>query len=66
MYNLEYWGMAYLGEVEALGSPTDLNEVSEAKLFSEFPENLPNPGPFGNQSKALYQAAMRQLSGAND
>ena len=64
MYNLEYWGIAYLGEIKELGSPTDLNEVSEAKLFSEFPENLSNPGPFGNQSKALYQAAMCKLSEA--
>lgn len=62
MSDLEYWGIAYLGEIKALGNPSDLNEVSEAKLFSEFPENLSNPGPFGNQGKALYQAAMRRLS----
>lgn len=61
MYNLEYWGIAYFGEIEALGAPSDLNEVSEAKLFSEFPENLSDPGPFGNQGKALYQAAVRKL-----
>lgn len=66
MYNLEYWGIAYLGEIKELGSPSDLNEVSEAKLFSEFPENLSNPGPFGNQGKALYQATMRKLLEAND
>ena len=44
MYNLEYWGIAYLGEIKELGIPLDLNEVSEAKLFSEFPENLSDPG----------------------
>ncbi len=66
MYNLEYWGIAYLGEIKALGSPTDLNEVSEAKLFSEFPENLCDPGPFENQGRALYQAAMCKLSEAID
>ena len=62
MYNLEYWGIAYLGEIETLGTTSDLDEVSEAKLFTDFPENLSNPGPFGNQSKALHQAAMRKLS----
>lgn len=62
MFNLEYWGIAYLGEVEKLGSPLDTNEVSEAKLFSHFPENQSKPGPFDNQSKALYLAAMRKLS----
>ena len=62
MYDLEYWGIAYFGEIKELGMPSDLNEVSEAKLFSEFPENLSNPGPFGNQSRALYQAVMRKLS----
>lgn len=66
MYNLEYWGVAYLGEIEALGNPTDLNEVSEAKLFSSFPENPSKPGPFGNQGKALYQAAMHKLSEMNN
>ena len=65
MYNLEYWGMAHLGEIKELGSPLDLNEVSEAKLFSDFPENPSNPGPFGNQGKALYLAAKRKLSEAN-
>ena len=65
MYNLEYWGIAYLGEIKTLGNPTDLNEVSEARLFSSFPENSDNPGPFGNQSKALYHAAMRKLSEAS-
>ena len=62
MYNLEYWGIAYLGEIEALGRPFDLEEVSEARLFSHFPENPNNPGPFENQSKALYLAALRKLS----
>ena len=62
MFDLEYWGIAYFGEIEALGNPLDLEEVSEASLFSHFPENLTNPGPFGNQSKALYLAAMRKLS----
>ena len=66
MYNLEYWGIAYLGEIETLSNPTDLNEVSEASLFSSFPENPFKPGPFGNQGKALYQAAMGKLSEAND
>ena len=66
MYNLEYWGIVYLGEIKELGSPLDLNEVSEAKLFSEFPENLSNPGPFENQGKALYRAAMRKLSEAGE
>lgn len=62
MYNLEYWGIAYLGEIETLGSPTDLNEVSEAKLLSEFPENPSYSGPFEFQGRALYQAVMRKLS----
>ena len=62
MFNLEYWGIAYLGEIETLGSPLDLNEVSEAKLFLDFPENLSKPSSFGNQSKALYLAAKRKLS----
>ena len=66
MFNLEYWGIAYLGEIEALGRPLDLEEVSEASLFSRFPENPTNPGPFENQSKALYLAAMRELSKADD
>ena len=66
MYNLEYWGIAYLGEIEALGSPLDLEEVSEARLFSYFPENPTKPGPFGNQSKALYLAATHKLSEAKD
>ena len=66
MFNSEYWGIAYLGEIEALGSPLDLEEVSEARLFSDFPENPTNPGPFGNQSKALYLAAMRKLSATKD
>ncbi len=62
MFNLEYWGIAFLGEIEKLGSPLDLNEVSDAKLFSHFPENRSKPGPFENQSKALYLVAMRKLS----
>ena len=62
MYDLEYWGIAYFGEIKELGSPLDLNEVSESKLFSYFPENPSNPGPFGNQGKALYLAAKRKLS----
>ena len=62
MFNLEYWGIAYLGKIEALGSPLDLEEVNEARLFSYFPQNPTNPGPFENQSKALYLAAMRKLS----
>ncbi len=66
MFNLEYWGIAYLGEIEALGSPLDLEEVSEASLFSHFPENPTHPGPFGNQSKALYLAALRKLSETKD
>ena len=66
MFNLEYWGIAYLGEIEALGHPLDLEEVSEARLFSYFPENPTDPGPFGNQSKALYLAAMRKLSKTKD
>ena len=66
MYNLEYWGIAYLGEIKTLGNPTDLNEISEARLFSYFPENPSKPGPFGNQSKALYLAATRKLSEAED
>ena len=64
MYNLEYWGIAYLGEIKALGSPTDLNEVSEAKLFSSFPENPSKSGPFKNENKALYLAATNILSEA--
>ena len=66
MFNTEYWGIAYLGEVKTLGNPTDLNEVSEARLFSYLPENPSKPGPFGNQSKALYHAAMRKLSEAKN
>lgn len=66
MYNLEYWGIAYFGEIEALGTPLDFEEVSDASLFSYFPENPSEPGPFGNQSKALYLAAMRKLSEAKD
>lgn len=62
MFNLEYWGIAYLGEIKKLGSPSDLDEVSDAKLFSCFPENYSKQGPFENQSKALYVAAMRKLS----
>ncbi len=62
MYDLEYWGLAYLGEIETLGSPLDLNEVSEARLFTHFPENPSKPGPFENQSKALYFAARDKLS----
>ena len=66
MFDLEYWGIAYLGEIRAFGSPLDLNEVSEAKLLSRFPESPSKPGTFGNQSKALYLAARRKLSEAND
>ena len=66
MFNSEYWGIAYFGEIEALGSPTDLDEVSEARLFSSFPENLSEPGAFENQSKALYLAAMRKFSEAKN
>ena len=62
MYNLEYWGIAYLGEINELGSPLDLNEVSEANLFPDIPENPSKSGPFGNQNKALYLAAMRKLA----
>ena len=62
MFNSEYWGIAYLGEIEALGKPLDLNEISEARLFLHFPENLTKPGPFANQNRALYLAAMRKLS----
>ena len=66
MFNLDYWGIAYFGEIEALGRPLDLEEVSEAGLFSHFPENPNNPGPFGNQSKALYLAALHKLSATKD
>ena len=66
MYSLEYWGIAYWGEIEALGNPTDLNEVSEARLFSYFPENLGKPGPFENECKALYAAVMHKLSKPRD
>ena len=66
MFNLEYWGIAYLGEIKELDSPLDLNEVSEAKLFSCFPEDTAKPGPFDNQSKALYLAAVRYLSEGKD
>ena len=62
MFNLEYWGIAYLGEIEALGNPLDLNEVSESKLFSFFPENSFKQGPFANENKALYRAATCKLS----
>jgi len=66
MFNLEYWGIAYFGEIEALGNPLDLNEVSESKLFSSFPENPCNKsGPFKNENKALYCAASDILSTAN-
>jgi len=66
MFNLEYWGIAYLGEIETLGNPLDLEEVSEARLFSHFPENPTHPGPFENQSKALYHAALHKLLDTND
>ena len=36
MFDLEYWGIAYLGEIKALGSPLDLEEVSQASLFLTF------------------------------
>ena len=62
MYNLEYWGIAYFGKIKELGTPSDLNEVSEAKLFSDFPESS-KPGPFANENRALYQAAIAKLSG---
>ena len=62
MYNLEYWGIAYLGEIETLGTPSDLNEVSEAKLFSDFPENPSKLGPFANENRALYEVAIRKLA----
>ena len=66
MFNSEYWGIAYLGEIETLGKPLDLNEVSEARLFASFPENLSEPGAFENQSKALYLAATCKLSEAKN
>ena len=66
MFNLEYWGIAYFGEIKELGKPLDLNEVSEASLFSHFPENPSKSGPFGNENKALYLAATRKLSEARD
>lgn len=62
MFDLEYWGIAYLGEIEKLGYPTDLNEVSEAKLFSDYPKNQSKPEPFRNQGLALYHGALRRLS----
>ena len=51
MYNLEYWGIAYLGEIKELGSPLDLNEVSEAKLFSYFQKTYPIQDPLGIKAK---------------
>ena len=57
MFGESYWGIAYFGEIERLGSPTDLEEVSEARLFSAFPENRSASGPFANQNRALYLAA---------
>lgn len=66
MFNAEYWGIVYFGEIETLGIPTDLNEVSEARLFTHFPENPGKPGPFGNENKALYLAATRKLSETKD
>ena len=66
MYNLEYWGIAYFGEIKELGTPSDLNEVSQAKLFSDFPENSSKPGPFANENRALYKAAIAKLSEVND
>ncbi len=62
MFTLEYWGIAYFGEIETLGKPIDLNEVSEAQLFSRFPETPETPGPFRNQNRTLYLAAMLRLS----
>lgn len=61
MFDLEYWGIAYFGEIKELGSPTDLNEVSEAKLFSSYPDNQSKSEPFRNQGKALYLGALRKL-----
>ncbi len=60
MFNLKYWGIAYLGEIKKLGSPLDLNEVSEAKLFSCFPKISPSRERL--KIKALYLAAMHKLS----
>ena len=65
MFDLEYWGIAYLGEIEQLGHPSDLNEVSEAALFSCLPENPSKSAPLQNQIKALYIAAISQLSGSS-
>ena len=62
MFDLEYWGIAYLGEIENLGNPTDLNEVSAAKLFSDYPKNRSKPEPFRNQGRALYDGALQRLS----
>lgn len=63
MFNATYWGIAYFGKIETLGTPTDLTEVSEARLFSCFPENPTAPGPFENQSRALYEAAQTKFRG---
>lgn len=61
MFDIEYWGIAYLGEIEDLSNPTDLNEVSDAKLFSDYPKNQSKPEPFRNQGIALYDGALRRL-----
>ena len=66
MFNLEYWGVAYLGEIKRLGRPSDLDEVNEAALFSCLPENPSKSVPFRNQGKALYLAAMNKLSRLSD
>lgn len=62
MFDLEYWGIAYFGEIRELGSPLDLNEVSEAKLLPCYPKNSAKRNPFENQSRALYTAALCKLS----
>ncbi len=66
MFDLEYWGLAYLGEIKQLGYPLDLDEVSQTALFSKFPDNPVKSCPFQKQGQELYLAAARKLSEPND
>ncbi len=60
MFDAEYWGIAYVGEVETLGDRLDRAEVSAVRAFSAFPKNNGAASPFENQNRALYAAAMRR------
>jgi len=59
MYGLEYWGITYLGDIDQLRTPADLNEVIEAALFADLPNDL--SARSCNQIRALYSAALNYL-----